>query len=283
VSISHSRAKFVGGVVGGALVFAGAIVVLAPEVGAYAAPLAMVIGLGGPAALLFINGQVGKKPLDFPYREVVKAIALAAVIGGGFQLLPEMSALLELAIAVAFLGLYLVCLVVFRVVPERHWGPLLHMARSFARGTAVSVNPRRGLRAIDPAQREELRVAVIHGLPVERLAPDGDTTGEGERLVHALRTVGENAGVAVGEQTSHDLQISVFLFEDAPPAVRDVSMGKLLDAGAAASDLRALEDLVAHLARIPDDAWEGRPAGGRRLIRRRAIRRRRARGSASRG
>jgi O-antigen/teichoic acid export membrane protein len=282
VSISHNRAKFISGVVGGALVFAAAIVVFAPEVGAYAAPLAMVIGLGGPATLLFINGQVGKKPLDFPYREVVKAIALAAVIGGGFQLLPEMSALLELAIAVALLGLYLVCLVVFRVVPEHHWGPLLHMVRSFARGTAVNVNPRRGLRAIDPAQREELRAAVIQGLPAERLAPDGDTTGEGERLVHALRTVGENAGVAVGERTRHDLQISVFLFEDAPPAVRDVSMGKLLDAGAAASDLRALEDLVAHLARIPDAAWEGEPAGGRRLIRRRAIRRRRARGSASR-
>jgi hypothetical protein len=193
-----------------------------------------------------------------------------------------MDTLLELFVAVALIGLYLVGIVVFRIVPERHWGPLLHMARSFARGTPVNVNPRRGLRAIDPGQREELRIAVIHGLPVERLAPDGDTTSEGERLVRVLRTVGQNAGIAVGEQTAYDLQISVFLFEDAPPAVRDVSMGKLLDAGATAADLRALEDLVAHLARIPDDAWEGAPAGGKRLIRRRAIRRRRARGSASR-
>jgi O-antigen/teichoic acid export membrane protein len=283
VSIPNNRVKFVGGVVGGALVFAAAIVVLAPEVGAYAAPLAMMIGLGGPAALLFIDGQRGKKPLKFPYSETLRALALAAVIGGGFQLLPEMSTLLELAIALALIALYLVCLVVFRVVPRHHWGPLLHIARSFARGTPVNVNPRRGLRAIDPAEREELRAAVIHGLPTERLAPDGDTTGEGERLVHALRTVGENAGVAVGKRTGHDLQISVFLFEDAPPAVRDVSMSKLLDAGAAASDLRALEDLVAHLARISDDAWEGRPAGGRKLIRRRPIRRRRARGSARHG
>jgi O-antigen/teichoic acid export membrane protein len=282
VSIPNNRVKFVGGVVGGALVFAAAIVVLAPEVGAYAAPLAMMIGLGGPAALLFIDGQRGKKPLRFPRSETLRALALAAVIGGGFQLLPEMSTPLELVLALALIALYLVCLVVFRVVPERHWGPLLHIARSFARGTAVNVNPRRGLRAIDPAQREELRIAVIQGLPTERLAPDGETKGEGERLVYALRTVGENAGVAVGERTGHDLQISVFLFEDAPPAVRDVSMGKLLDAGAAASDLRALEDLVAHLARIPDDAWEGQPAGGKRLIRRRTIRRRRARGSASR-
>jgi O-antigen/teichoic acid export membrane protein len=282
VSIPNNRVKFIGGVVGGALVFAAGIVVLAPEVGAYAAPLAMMIGLGGPAALLFLDGQRGKKPLRFPYRETLRGLALAAVIGGGFQLLPEMATLLELAVAIALIGLYLVGLVVFRIVPERHWGPLLHMARSFARGTAVHVNPRRGLRAIDPAQREELRVAVIHGLPAQRLAPDGDPTGEGERLVHALRTVGENAGVAVGERSRHDLQIAVFLFEDAPPAVRDVSMGKLLDAGATASDLRALEDLVAHLARIPDDAWEGQPAGGKRLIRRRAIRRRRARGGASR-
>jgi O-antigen/teichoic acid export membrane protein len=282
VSIPRNRVKFISAVVGGALIFAAAIVVLAPEVGAYAAPLAMLIGLGGPALLLFLDGQRGKKPLNFPFREVVKALVLAAVIGGLFQLLPEMDTLLELFVAVALIGLYLVGIVVFRIVPERHWGPLLHMARSFARGTPVNVNPRRGLRAIDPGQREELRIAVIHGLPVERLAPDGDTTGEGERLVRVLRTVGQNAGIAVGEQTAYDLQISVFLFEDAPPAVRDVSMGKLLDAGATAADLRALEDLVAHLARIPDDAWEGAPAGGKRLIRRRAIRRRRARGSASR-
>jgi O-antigen/teichoic acid export membrane protein len=282
VSISHNRVKFIGGVVGGALVFAAAIVVLAPEIGAYAAPLAMLIGLGGPAALLFIDGQRGKKALKFPYSQTLRALVLAAAIGAGFQLLPDMATLLEAAIAIVLIGLYLVLLVVFRVVPEHHWGPLLHMARSFARGTPVNVNPRRGLRAIDPAAREELRVAVIHGLPAERLAPDGAANGEGERLVHVLRTVGEKAGVAVGDHTGYDREISVFLFEDAPPAVRDGSMGKLLDAGAAASDLRALEDLVAHLARVPDDAWEGRPAGGRKLIRRRPIRRRRARGSASR-
>jgi O-antigen/teichoic acid export membrane protein len=283
VSVSHNRAKFISGVVGGALVFAAVIVLLAPEIGAYAAPLAMLIGLGGPATLLFVNGQVGKKPLKFPYSEVMRAIVLAAVVGGAFQLLPELPTVAELSIALVLIAVYLGLLVVLRVVPAHHWGPLLHMARSLARGTPVNVNPRKGLRAIDPADREELRVAVIHGLPAERLAPDGDAeAGEGEHLVHSLRLVGENAGVAVGERTGHDLQISVFLFEDAPPAVRDVSMGKLLDAGASASDLRALEDLVSHLARVPDDAWEGHPAGGRRLIRRRAIRRRRARGSASR-
>jgi O-antigen/teichoic acid export membrane protein len=283
ISISNNRAKFISGVVGGALVLAGVIVLLAPEVGAYAAPLAMLIGLGGPATLLFINGQVGKKPLKFPYSEVMRAIVLAAVIGAGFQLLPDMATIAELAIALALIALYLGLLMVFRVVPEHHWSPLLHMARSLARGTAVNVNPRKGLRAIEPDERERLRVAVINGLPADRLAPeDGGPAGEGESLVHALRVVGENAGVAVGERTGFDLQISIFLFEDAPPAVRDVTMGKLLDAGASASDLRALEDLVAHLARVPDGAWEGRPAGGRRLIRRRAIRRRRARGSASR-
>ena len=49
-------------------------------------------------------------------------------------------------------------------------------------------------------------------------------------------------------------------------------MRTLLAAGAESNDLRALEDLVAHLARVPDDAWEGtrrerehpRPAPARR-------------------
>jgi O-antigen/teichoic acid export membrane protein len=276
VSVSHSRGKFVGGLLAGALTFTGVIVVLAPEIGAYAAPIGMLLGIGGPATLLFLNGQLGKKPLNFPYREVMLAIVLAAAVGGGFQLVPSLGTFPELAIAIALILGYVALLVAFRVVPEHHWQPLLHMVRSFVRGTAMELNPRRGLRALEPAQREELRVAVIEGLPADRVGAEA-ATDEGVRLVRALRTVGHRAGARrVGASTELDPQIAAFLFEDSPRAVRDVHMSRLLETGASADDLRGLEDLVQHLARIPDDAWEGRRAGRRRRLPG-APRRRRAR------
>ena len=40
-------------------------------------------------------------------------------------------------------------------------------------------------------------------------------------------------------------------------------MRRLLSAGAESNDMRALEDLVVHLARVPDDGWEGRPSAER--------------------
>ena len=55
----------------------------------------------------------------------------------------------------------------------------------------------------------------------------------------------------------------MYLFENTAQAVRDASMRRLLSAGAESNDLRALEDLVTHLARVPDDGWEGRPAAER--------------------
>ena len=74
----------------------------------------------------------------------------------------------------------------FHVIPREHWNPLYHMIRSFRRGTPASFRARRGLRAIDPEMREELRVAVVGRLPRERLQHSaGD---EGARRVRALRT-----------------------------------------------------------------------------------------------
>jgi hypothetical protein len=101
------------------------------------------------------------------------------------------------------------------------------------------------------------------------------------RLVGALRRVGQRGGMPVGEPTGLDPEIALFLFEDASTAVRNATMRRLLDAGADPNDLRALEDLVGHLARVPDDAWEGRRSGDRKrslpgVERRRRVARRRA-------
>jgi O-antigen/teichoic acid export membrane protein len=278
VNIPNKRPLFVGGVIAAAALFIGVTWALAPSIGVYAAPIGMIVAFFLPALLLYIKGQRGKRPLKFPYASVARALALAVVIAGFNELMPEYNHWLELIVAGLLCLLWMALLVPLRAIPPEHWKPLAHMIRSFRRGTPASFRPRRGLRALDPATRDELRVAVVGRLPRERLLPAaGD---EGLRMVRALRVVGEEGGMNVGGATEHDAEMAMFLFERASTAVRNASMRRLLDHGAEPADLHAMEDLANSLGRVPVEAWEGRPAKkgiGHRGKRRRAAAELRAR------
>ena len=267
VNIPHKRATFITGCVLAFLIFAGMIAWLAPEIGVYAAPLGMIAGFGIPGAYMFLRCQLGKRPIAFPYSEVLRAILIAVAIGVGFHLLPPMNVWVELVVALLALALFVVLLFVFRVVPENHWRPLMHMARSAVRGTVIhDLNPRAGLRSLGRMERRRLRRAVTTGLSAEELRD-----GHGEVLVGYLRRVGDRAGVPdIAEPTEFDGEISLFLFERAPTAVRNATMRRLLAAGASSNELRALEELANHLARAPRDAWHGKRKGEvpRRRLRR---------------
>lgn len=246
-----------------ALLFIGATVFLAPEIGTYAAPVGMVIGLMPPSLYLFVRCQRGPDRISFPYREVGAAIALAVVIGGLFELLPSLPLAAEAGLALALGALYLALLFVFRVVPRSHWEALSHMTRSLPSGRPDRFKPRRGLRALDPGEREQLRAAVAASWATRGGAGPASAADRpelaSEALVRSLRRAGERGGVPVGAPQDHDGQIAGYIFSAAPTAVRNAEMRRLLAEGADAADLRTLEDLVAHLAVIPDGAWTAQP------------------------
>lgn len=258
VVLDYKRATFILGCVLATIVFVLITLLLAPVIGTYAAPIGILVGFAIPASYMFIRCQLGPRRIDFPYRAVLKALLLALVIGGGFTLLPELPVVPSLLLAFALLAIYLALLLVFRVVPENHWQPLMHMARSTIRGTTITnFNPRAGLRALPQPQRKRLRKAVKRRLPAEDLRD-----GEGEELVGILRRLGSEAGVpSIAKPSDHDGEIAIFLFERAPMAVRNASMRRLLSDGAPSNELRALEDLVAHLVRVPNEAWKGQKKG----------------------
>ena len=255
VNVQNKRPLFIGGVICAALIFIGVTLALAGSIGVYAAPIGMILGFALPAGFLFVRGQLGKKPLFFPYREVLTALLLAALLAGGAQLLPEMNKFVDLAISLVLIVLWIVLLAPLKAIPRAHWTPLVHMIRSFRRGTPANFRARRGLRVLEPAERQELRNAVVGRLPRERLDP---AAGEqGLSLVRSLRWVGKRGGIPLARETDYDAQLAVYLFEDASTAVRNASGRTVLATGADPNDLRALEDLVKHLAKLPDDAWEG--------------------------
>ncbi|MDX6587527.1 MAG: Polysaccharide biosynthesis protein [Solirubrobacterales bacterium] len=253
-TLPNGRRAFVTGCLSAMVIFCGLTYGLGSEIGAYAAPVGMLVGFGLPSAYMFTRTQRGKKPIDFPNREVLTALAFATAIAAGFLALPHISVVLSIIIAAALALLFLAGLVVLRVIPENHWQPLAHMMRSTFRGSTVSgFNPRAGIRSIPEAQRKPLRRAIKKGIPEKRLRG-----GKGEELVGILRRLGDAAGVpGVVEPTERDEEISLYLFERAPTAVRNASMRRLISDGAPADELRSLEDLTNHLRRVPKDAWEG--------------------------
>jgi O-antigen/teichoic acid export membrane protein len=268
-----TRAWFVGGTVGAALLFGGLCWLLAPEIGIYAAPVAIIAGLGTPVAYFFIRSQLGPNRMEFPYGEIARALLAAVIIGVGFHLLPELHPIAEAAIAAVLLALYVALLFILRVVPEAHWPAFSQMASSLISGRADRFNPRRGLRALEVSDRGLLRMAVNERMSPGALAaparseepapgPNAAETEmtEGARMVRVLRVVGRRGGAPVTRRTRWDGAVAEFVFADEPPAVRNASMRALLSRGADAADLRALEDLVQHLVKVPPDGWEGAPA-----------------------
>ncbi len=162
-----SRATFVIATMLAAATFVGICLLLAPEIGIYAAPVAMLVGFSIPITYFFVRCQLSENRLDFPYQEVGRATGVALLIGGGFHLLPELPAVAEALVIALLLGLYGAALFVLRVIPESHWPALTEMATSMLTGRPDRVNPRRGLRALQPTDRELLRVAVCERMPPE--------------------------------------------------------------------------------------------------------------------
>lgn len=259
---NRTRYSLIFAAVFGALTFIGVTLLLAPVIDVYAAPVAMLIGLGPPCAYLFLRCQRSRDRIRFPYRRVATAGLVAVATGGAFVALPDLGLGFEVAVAVALGLLYCALLFGLGIVPRMHWAALSHMARSFRSGRPDAFRARRGLRGLETGEREELRAAVAAswaaGAKEVEVGAEGENGSEqaaSEALIATLRRAAKRGGVPVKRSSPLDADIAAYLFSAAPTAVRNAQMRDLLAAGAQASDLRTLEDIVAHLAAVPAKAW----------------------------
>jgi hypothetical protein len=151
---------------------------------------------------------------------------------------------------IALMGVWFASLFVLRIVPEHHRHPLLHMARSTVRGSAMPFRPVRGLRALKPDDREALRVAVARAMTPAEIEP------QSKQLVDALRRAGRKGEAPVGGARGAEAEMAVFLFSNESAGPRNARMRAMLAQGVNSHDIRAMEDLVGQLAKLPDAAWE---------------------------
>jgi O-antigen/teichoic acid export membrane protein len=248
--VPKGRKPLVVGIVVVALSYIGLCLVIVPEIGIYGPPTALLIAFVGPCLYILGRSQISKQPIEIPYRSLLRAIVVAVAIAGFFQLVHPDGRVLQFLELLALMGVWFVALFVLRIVPEHHRHPLLHMVRSTVRGSAMPFKPRKGIRALVPDDREALRSAVAKTMSPAEIEP------QGELLVDALRRAGREGDAAVGGAQGAEAEVAVFLFSNETGGPRNSRMRSLLSSGVDSHDIRAMEELVGQLAKLPDRAWE---------------------------
>ena len=239
-----------------------------PSIGIYGAPIALILAFGVPAIFMFVRAQTGKKPMEFPYLAMAQATAVATLIAVSYHLFHPHNTWIQLPVIALLMLVWFASLFLLRIIPQYHWHPIAHIARSFFKGSALQFNAAEALQSLSPDDRRALRSAVVDRLPTEALV-DADGGGEGARLVDLLRQTGAREGIPVPDPSELDSEISLYLFSSEPVAVRLAHMRSVLANGADAADLQVMEDLVQKLATAPDGAWglDGERGGRRRRSR----------------
>ena len=279
----NKRRTFVIATVLAGIAYIPLMLLFVPLFGIYGAPISLLVTFTVPALALFGRSQLGKDPIEFPYRAMGQATLIAATIAVGYHFFHPESKFLQVAVIAVLMLVWFASLFVLRVIPQYHWHPLRHIAVSALKGSALRLDVGAGLGSLKPRDRRALRAAIVDRMPAHELVPaaagsgdDGEAAegnvnvqpdSQGARLVRLLRRAGDRGGVPISRRSELDAGISLYLFSDEPVAVRLAKMRQLLREGSDAHELRTLADLRDALARAPAEAWaakgsrDGKEAG----------------------
>lgn len=249
---------FIGGAVVAAVLFIGISLLLIPELGIWAPPIAMLIAFAIPGTAIVAKGQRGRSPMRPPTRSFLTASSTAAAIAGAYYLAAPEGLALQIIGAVAAMVLWLALLPLSGAIPRYHLRPLAELVK----GAVGKGGPRFDFSAVaaelSGGERKALRQVIRRHRPLHRVAAklDLDEAAAAEQLVHSLRRFAADGEMESAEWTDHDAEIGRYLFARATPADR-AALGKELmkSKDVKANDLRELELIIEELRRVPGEAW----------------------------
>lgn len=270
--VRHRRWWFVVFLIMSAVIQIGASIVLVPLLGAYGPAAAMAVGSGcGCIAWVILIRRRSADPVRFPWRRLAIAVGLGAVIWAAMTSIDPSSEGARYALRVFGLVLFALGLLLFGVIPRRHFSPLLHAA------WVVLPQSRTSRRLIDrvvglpPRRRVVVESLTREGLDLEGTAA---RLGRSEREV-AIRLARSMIQISeAGSPSDHDEDIGRWLAAPLSVAERDREADRLVAAGMDPLVMHDLEDSYRRLSALPGRAWKADQA------RRPSARRLRLRGAA---
>jgi O-antigen/teichoic acid export membrane protein len=252
----RKRAIFVFSAVAAGILFVIGCLTLIPWLGLEGAPAAMMLAFAAPGTYIFYLSQTGKEPIVMPYRSLALATIMAAACAVGYYAIDPSGIVAQIALGVALLAAWAVLSLLTGVIPRYHRRPLIHMARTAIGRGPGKFDPERALRALEPGDRETLRLALVERLPLQEVGSIVGADDGPERVARALRRAAEEGGAFASGDSEHDAAIAEYLFSTQTIATRDQMAKRLTrDEGVSASDLRELESVRDDLAGVSQEEW----------------------------
>ncbi len=263
------------GAVLAALLQIGLSAVTIPWLGAYGAPVAVILALLAACAMWIVLAIRARTPVSIEARQLVGlgvAVAVAAIVQAvGLGVWPSGRAV----VLVAVLASYIAALVVGRVIPRRHLRPLSRLTRAALRNGMGGRNPATGLESLDPEQRGLLASIERERVPTVALAERlGRSQSEIRRAYVAILRELTGSRETAGASEQLDLGIAGYLLSSEPDAQRDLIGHDLLEAGAEPLELMELDEAARRLRALPAQAWTSagsRASGGEQTVKLEAL------------
>ena len=231
----------------------GLSTVTIPWLGAYGAPVAMILGLLVACALwvAVVKGLM-KSSLSFEPRRLAGlggAVAIAALVQAlGLQLWPAGRPLVLILVLLS----YIAAVLAFQVVPRRHFKPLAGLARAAVRKGVGGRDPTGGLGHLDSDRRLLLAALERDGVPPAVLS---ERLGLSQPRLYSeyVRILRELIG-ATG-RSELDERLGAYLLSREPEAQRDLLAHDLVEDGADTFELMELDEAAQTLRALPRQAW----------------------------
>jgi Polysaccharide biosynthesis protein len=234
----------------------GLSAVMIPWLGAYGAPVAVILGLLSACGLwivLAIRAETSVSIETRPLLGLGAAFAVAASVQAvGLSLWPAGRP----EVLVLVLASYIATLTAMKVIPKRHMEPLARLVRASLQGGLGGADPALGLQSLG-AERHLLLTSIERDrVPVAMLAERlGRSEGEIEReYVSTLREL-ISATPEPGSGEGLDERIAGYLLSPEPDAQRDLLGHELIEQGVPALELMELDEAARRLRALPARAW----------------------------
>ncbi len=249
---------FIGGAVVAAALFIGICLLLIPELGIWAPPIAMLSAFAVPSVVIMAKGQRGRTPAELPAKSFALASGVAIAIGLAYYLFDPPGVFLEVLLPVLGLILWAVLMPVVGAVPKEHRQPIKEMVRGLIGRGDRRIDELAVIESMNARELRAARMAIPGGKSLEHVAAklEREEDEVAELLVRALRRFAAAAGMGSARRTDRDAAIGRFLFARATPADRSALGKDLMKSGQVdPGDLRELEAIAAELRATPLAEW----------------------------
>lgn len=250
----HKTGIYIGLLAVLAIGFVGLSLLVIPVLGAAGAALSVIAVFLIGAVVIGVLGQTGGRPVPYEYGRIAAGLALAGACFAGAHVLGAGGGVGSVLIGLAALLAFPLLVVLTRIIPPRHWRPLLRILRWTLPTRTMAPELREALGRLDAADAAALGLIVGRGWSVPELAQalELSETALSARVVRALRQLGETGTAS----NLADQGIAAYLFSENSVADREMMAARLIkEEGVSALEMYAIERTLQELRRGRRRIW----------------------------